>query len=329
MGDLDTNDSRPARPLISVVVPCYNEEAVIGVTHPRLAAALAALPVEYEIVYVNDGSRDRTLALLGAIQKADAHVRVIGFSRNFGHQIAVTAGIDHAVGDAVVIIDADLQDPPELIGEMIARWREGYDVVYGKRTERAGESAFKRASAGLFYRFLNRMSDTPVPLDTGDFRLIDRAVADAMRRMPEHDRFLRGMVAWLGFRQHALAYKRDPRAAGETKYPLRKMLAFATDGILSFSISPLRVATWLGLFITFAACGGIVYGVAFRLATQEWLSGFVWLFLAILLLGGVQLTMLGVVGEYVGRIYREGKDRPLYLVRERLGFDTREAGPPR
>ncbi len=311
------------------MVPCYNEEAVIGVTHPRLAAALAALPVEHEIVYVNDGSRDRTLALLGAIQKADAHVRVIGFSRNFGHQIAVTAGIDHAVGDAVVIIDADLQDPPELIGEMIARWREGYDVVYGKRTERAGESAFKRASAGLFYRFLNRMSDTPIPLDTGDFRLIDRAVADAMRRMPEHDRFLRGMVAWLGFRQYALAYKRDPRAAGETKYPLRKMLAFATDGILSFSISPLRVATWLGLLITFAACGGIVYGVASRLATQEWLSGFVWLFLAILLLGGVQLTMLGVVGEYVGRIYREGKDRPLYLVRERLGFDSREAGPSR
>ncbi|HEY1706777.1 MAG TPA: glycosyltransferase family 2 protein [Rhizomicrobium sp.] len=317
----DPSDSRPAHPLISVVVPCYNEEAVIGVTHPRLSAAMAALPVDYELVYVSDGSRDRTLGLLRDIQKADPHVRVVGFSRNFGHQIAVTAGVDHAKGDAIAIIDADLQDPPELIGDMIAKWREGYDVVYGKRISRAGESAFKLATARWFYRLLNRLSDTVIPLDTGDFRLIDRQVADAMREMPEHDRFLRGMVAWLGFRQYALPYSRDARVAGETKYPLRRMIAFATDGILSFSISPLRVAVWLGVITAGFAIVGIVYALFIRLFSHEWVSGWASLLFAILLMGGVQLIMLGIVGEYVGRIYREGKKRPLYLVRERFGFD--------
>jgi dolichol-phosphate mannosyltransferase len=312
--------SRPERPLISVVVPCYNEEAVIGITHSRLSGVLRALPVAHEIVYVNDGSKDRTLALLKEIQGHDVQVRIVAFSRNFGHQIAVTAGIDHASGDAIVIIDADLQDPPELIGEMIAKWREGYDVVYGTRTERAGESTFKVATARWFYRLLNSLSDTPIPLDTGDFRLIDRAVADAMRDMPEHDRFLRGMVAWLGFRQYALSYRRDARAAGETKYPLRKMIAFAADGILSFSISPLRAAVWFGLATAAIALCGIAYDIFTRLFTHEWVSGWASLLFAILLVGGVQLIMLGVVGEYVGRIYREGKRRPLYLVRERLGF---------
>jgi dolichol-phosphate mannosyltransferase len=249
-------------------------------------------------------------------------VRVIGFSRNFGHQIAVTAGIDHASGDVLVIIDADLQDPPELIGAMLAKWREGFDVVYGRRSERQGESAFKRASAGLFYRFLNRLSQTPIPLDTGDFRLIDRAVADALRQMPEHDRFLRGMVAWIGFRQYALDYKRDPRAAGVTKYPLRKMIAFATDGILSFSLSPLRLSLWLGLIIATFAGLGLVYALALRLLATTSIAASTPLLLAILLVGGVQLMMLGIVGEYVGRTYREGKARPLYLVRERLGFEN-------
>jgi dolichol-phosphate mannosyltransferase len=315
--------SRPERPLISVVVPCYNEEAVIGITHSRLTAVLSALPAAYEILYVNDGSQDRTLALLKDIQAHDAQVRVVGFSRNFGHQIAVTAGIDHAGGDAIVIIDADLQDPPELVGEMLAKWREGFDVVYGTRTAREGESAFKLATARWFYRLLNGLSDTPIPLDTGDFRLIDKAVADAMREMPEHDRFLRGMVAWLGFRQYALPYKRDARAAGETKYPLRKMIAFAADGILSFSISPLRAAVWLGLATAVIALCGIAYDVFTRLFTHTWVSGWASVLFAILLVGGVQLIMLGVVGEYVGRVYREGKRRPLYLVRERFGFDDK------
>jgi dolichol-phosphate mannosyltransferase len=323
----DPSDNRPQTPLISVVVPCYNEEAVIGLTHPRLSSTLAALGLPYEIVYVNDGSRDRTLALLKDIQAGDSHVRVVGFSRNFGHQLAVTAGIDNAAGDAIVIIDADLQDPPELIGDMIAKWREGYDVVYGRRTIRVGESAFKLATAGLFYRLLNRLSDTAIPLDTGDFRLIDRMVAEAMRNMPERDRFLRGMVAWLGFKQYALDYKRDARAAGETKYPLRKMLAFATDGILSFSIAPLRVAVWLGvLTAAFSVCG-IAWDLFTRLFTRHWVSGWASLLFAVLLMGGVQLIMLGIVGEYVGRIYREGKRRPLYLVRERFGFDDNKKSP--
>lgn len=322
MGD-SSDDSRLGRPLISVVVPCYNEEAVIGLTHSRLSGVLRALPVAHEILFVNDGSRDRTLALLKGIQAHDAQVRVVGFSRNFGHQIAVTAGIDHARGDAIVIIDADLQDPPELIGEMVAKWQEGFDVVYGTRTERVGESVFKVATARWFYRLLNNLSDTPIPLDTGDFRLIDRAVADAMREMPEHDRFLRGMVAWLGFRQYAMPYRRDARVAGETKYPLRKMIAFAADGILSFSISPLRAAVWLGLATAAIALCGIAYDVFTRLFTHGWVSGWASLLFAILLMGGVQLVMLGVVGEYVGRIYREGKRRPLYLVRERFGFDDK------
>lgn len=293
-------------------------------THPRLSAAMAALPVDYEIVYVNDGSRDRTLTLLKDIQAGDPHIRVLGFSRNFGHQIAVTAGIDAAKGDAIVVIDADLQDPPELIAEMIAKWREGFDVVYGRRVSREGESAFKLVTARLFYRLLNKLSDTAIPLDVGDFRLIDRQVADAMQSMPEHDRFLRGMVAWLGFKQFALEYKRDARAAGETKYPLRKMIAFATDGILSFSISPLRVAMWLGLFTAMIAVLGLVYVLFVRLFTHEWVSGWASLIFAILLMGGVQMLMLGIVGEYVGRIYREGKRRPLYLVRERFGFDNKD-----
>jgi glycosyltransferase involved in cell wall biosynthesis len=322
LGDI-SDAFRPDRPLISVVVPCYNEEAVIAITHARLKGVLCSLPFGHEILYVNDGSQDGTIALLKAIQAHDAEVRVVGFSRNFGHQIAVTAGIDHAVGDAIVIIDADLQDPPELIGEMIAKWQEGFDVVYGTRTERVGESTFKVATARWFYRLLNSLSDTPIPLDTGDFRLIDRAVADAMRQMPEHDRFLRGMVAWLGFRQYALAYKRDARVAGETKYPLRKMIAFAADGILSFSISPLRAAVWFGLATAVIALCGIAYDVFTRLFTHAWVSGWASVLFAVLLVGGVQLIMLGVVGEYVGRIYREGKRRPLYLVRERHGFDDK------
>jgi dolichol-phosphate mannosyltransferase len=323
---LVASQHRPLRPRLSLIVPCYNEAAVIGITHPRLVSALSALEADWEIVYVNDGSADATLELLAAIQQGDPRVRVVGFSRNFGHQIAVTAGIDHAGGDVLVIIDADLQDPPELIGAMLDKWRAGFDVVYGRRNERQGESAFKRASAGLFYRFLNRLSETPIPLDTGDFRLIDRAVADALRRMPEHDRFLRGMVAWIGFRQYALDYKRDPRAAGVTKYPLRKMIAFATDGILSFSLSPLRLSLWLGLGIASVAGLALIYLIAQQLFGTIAIRLTTFLLLAVILVGGIQLMMLGIVGEYIGRIYREGKARPLYLVRERLGFEDRKPG---
>jgi dolichol-phosphate mannosyltransferase len=310
------------RPTLSVVVPCYNEEAVIDATHRRLSNVLRRVAPDHEILYVNDGSRDGTLAALATIQQSDPHVRVIGLSRNFGHQIAVSAGIDHALGEAVVIIDADLQDPPELIEHMMGKWREGYDVVYGTRTEREGESAFKLFTARLFYRLLNALSDTPIPLDTGDFRLIARPVALALREMPEQDRFLRGMVSWVGYRQFALPYRRDRRAAGESKYPLRKMLRFATDGILSFSTVPLRIAVWLGLATALLALVGIIYALITRFLTDQWVSGWASLFLAVLLMGGVQLMMLGVVGEYIGRIYREGKRRPLYFVRERMGFSA-------
>lgn len=316
--------SRPA--LLSIVVPCYNEEEVIETTLGRLFAFCDTISdLAVEIICVDDGSRDRTRELLKAQATRDPRLRVIGFARNFGHQIAVTAGMDAAGGDAVVLIDADLQDPPEVIGRMVAKWREGYDVVYGTRTEREGESAFKLATARMFYRTLNRLSDTPIPLDTGDFRLMSRVVVDTLRAMPEQDRFVRGMVSWVGFRQTALPYRRAARYAGTSKYPLRKMLAFATDGILSFSTKPLRVATGLGMASASLALLGIVYALAMRLFTNEWVEGWTALMIAVLFLGGVQLICVGILGEYIGRIYNQSKGRPLYVVQEYVGFD---AQPP-
>jgi dolichol-phosphate mannosyltransferase len=314
--------------LLSVVVPCFNEELVLQETHRRLGAVLAGLDdLDYEVIYVDDGSRDRTPLLLQQLQGGDRRVRVVRFSRNFGHQIAVTAGVEHAAGDAVVLIDADLQDPPEVIGAMVARWREGYDVAYGVRTDRPGESAFKLATARGFYRLINRMSDTAIPLDTGDFRLMDRKVVDALQAMPERDRFVRGMVSWVGFRQIAVPYRRDPRLAGESKYPLLKMVRFALDGITSFSVQPLRVATWLGFAVSALALLGIVYALGLRLFTSHWVTGWTAMMIAVLFLGGVQLLSLGIIGEYVGRIYGEAKRRPLYLVAERHGFrDARPEG---
>ena len=313
--------------MLSVVIPCYNEEAVVVETHRRLGDALAAMDVErYEVLYVDDGSRDATPALLRQLHERDERVRVLRFSRNFGHQIAVTAGIEHAAGDAVVLIDADLQDPPEVIGDMLARWREGYDVAYGLRTDRPGETAFKRATAKWFYRVLNRLSETEIPLDVGDFRLMDRRVADALVAMPERARFVRGMVSWVGFRQVAVPYRRAERFAGETKYPLFKMLRLAVDGLTSFSLVPLRVATWVGFAASGVAMFGIVFALGVRLFTREWVPGWAALFVAVLFIGGVQLVALGIVGEYVGRIYAEVKRRPLYLLQERLGFGAASAG---
>jgi polyisoprenyl-phosphate glycosyltransferase len=274
-------------------------------------------------VYVDDGSRDKTLLQLRSIQAQDEAVRVLSFSRNFGHQIAVSAGIDHAQGEAIVLIDADLQDPPELIRAMLEKWREGYDVVYGQRHSREGESYFKVATARLFYRFINRLSDVPIPLDTGDFRLMSRQVVEVLKRMPEKDRFIRGMVSWVGFRQCALPYERARRYAGVSKYPLRKMVAFATDGILSFSIKPLRLATTMGFLTSGLAIFGILYALVLRLWTSNWVSGWTLLIISVLFLGGVQLICLGIIGEYVGRIYSESKRRPLYLLGETLGFRER------
>jgi len=314
-----------AKTLLSVVVPCFNEEEVLQETHRRLSAVLGELPgMDYEIVYVDDGSRDRTPLLLQQLQRSDRRVRVVRFSRNFGHQLAVTAGVEHAAGDAVVIIDADLQDPPAVIHEMVQRWREGYDVAYGVRTDRPGESAFKLATAKGFYRFINRLSETEIPLDTGDFRLMDRKVVDALQSMPERERFVRGMVSWVGFRQVAVPYRRDPRLAGESKYPLLKMVRFALDGVTSFSVQPLRVATWLGFAVSVAAVLGIVYALALRLFTSDWVTGWTAMMIAVLFLGGVQLISLGIIGEYIGRIYGETKRRPLYVVADRHGFEPVE-----
>jgi polyisoprenyl-phosphate glycosyltransferase len=321
MADLDSQTA-----LVSIVIPCMNEEAVIGITHRRLVEALApARGFEFEFVFVDDGSRDRTLAVLRSLQMSDSRIRVISFSRNFGHQVAVTAGIEHATGDAVVLIDADLQDPPEVILDMLARWQSGVDVAYGVRLEREGERAFKLWTAKAFYRSINRISDIPIPLDTGDFRLMDRKVVNALLEMPERDRFLRGMVAWLGFRQEAVGYRRAPRLAGQTKYPLRRMVHFALDGILSFSLTPLRLAIWVGFATAGFAMLATIYALLVRLLVNVWVPGWTLLFIAISSIGGVQLVCLGVVGEYVGRIYGEAKRRPLYIVQERLGFTSARA----
>jgi dolichol-phosphate mannosyltransferase len=310
--------------LISIVVPCYNEEPVLRETHRRLSEVAAQLrQARCELIYVNDGSRDQTSDILCELQAECADVRVIGLSRNFGHQVAVTAGLENASGDAVVVIDADLQDPPEVIPEMVGRWLDGYDVVYGLRTDRPGETRFKLWTARIFYRLLNRASKIQIPLDVGDFRLMSRRAVDALLRMPERDRFLRGMISWVGFKQVAVLYERAPRFAGESKYPLVKMLRFAVDGILSFSFAPLRLAIWTGFAAMGVAFAGILYAVLLRLYTHDWVRGWASLFVAVLFLGGVQLVCLGIIGEYIGRIYGEVKKRPLYFVQERLGFEQR------
>ncbi len=307
--------------LVSVIVPCYNEEPVIRETHRSLVAVLEQLEgLQHELIYVDDGSHDQTAEILQELHADNEHVRVLLLSRNFGHQVAVTAGLEHASGDAVVVIDADLQDPPEVIKEMVARWRDGYHVVYGLRTDREGETTFKLWTAKTFYWLMNRLSKIRIPLDVGDFRLMDRKVVEALLAMPERDRFLRGMVSWVGFKQVAVLYRRAPRFAGTSKYPLFKMIRFAMDGVLSFSFTPLRLAVWTGFVAIGLAIAGIVYAVVLRLYTTNWVRGWASLFVAMLLMSGVQLISLGIIGEYIGRIYGEVKQRPLYLVQGRLGF---------
>ncbi len=306
-------------PFLSVVVPCFNEELVLKATHDRLVAVLADTG-SFEIIYVDDGSRDGTWELLAELQETDGRVRALRLSRNFGHQLAATAGLDAASGDAVVLIDADLQDPPEVIPAMVERWREGYDVAYGQRLARDGESVFKLCTASAFYRVFNAVATIEAPLDTGDFRLLDRKVVDALGRMREGHRFLRGMVSWLGFRQIAVPYHREARAAGETKYPLRRMLRLATDGILSFSILPLRLATLAGGLSCLAGLGGLLASVAMRLAAGAWPSGTVGVLIAVAAMGGLQLLCLGIAGEYLGRIHLASCHRPLYALSEQRGF---------
>jgi glycosyltransferase involved in cell wall biosynthesis len=317
------DDRRSELTLLSVVVPCYDEESVIQETHERIVNVLSGLEnVDFEIVYVDDGSRDGTLRFLRTLHRNDPRVRVVALSRNFGHQVAVTAGLTFSSGDAVAVIDADLQDPPEVILKMVERWRDGVDVAYGARLEREGETSFKKVTAKVFYRLINHLSDVAIPLDAGDFRLMDREVVDAFLAMPERDRFVRGMVAWVGYRQEPVYYHRVARFAGETKYPLAKMLRLASDGILSFSSAPLRLAVHFGFASACLAIIGIVYAIALRLFTERWVTGWTLLFIAMSFFGGVQLMFLGIMGEYVGRIYGEIKRRPLFLVKERLGFSS-------
>jgi polyisoprenyl-phosphate glycosyltransferase len=316
--------SGPHRELLSVVVPCANEQEGLRETNRRLVTVLESLPMDFEIIYVDDGSSDFTPDILRELQASDPRIRVVRFSRNFGHQMAITAGVEHASGDAVVIIDGDLQDPPEVILHFVEKWNNGYEVVYGVRTERDGESAFKLWTAKYFYRFISKLSDTIIPLDTGDFRLMDRRVVDALLDMPERDRFVRGMVSWIGFSQVAVPYRRAPRVAGSTKFSLLKMMRFATDGIVSFSIVPLRLATWVGFLASGIAILGILITVLERLfGVVGLVKGWASLVIAVLFLGGVQLICMGIIGEYVGRIYGESKRRPLYVVRDRMGFGER------
>ena len=313
--------------LLSVIVPCYNEQDVLRATHERLTSVLAGMSwLDYELIFINDGSHDDTHAILVQLQIVDPHVRVLLLSRNFGHQIAVTAGLEEATGDAVVIIDADLQDPPEVIPQMVQLWRDGNDVVYGSRTDRQGESKFKLWTAKVFYRLINRLSETKMPFDAGDFRLLDRRVVEVINEMPERARFLRGMVSWAGFKQVSLPYERAARHAGTTKYPLTKMLSFAMDGIISFSLVPLKLAIWSGFLAICIAVVGIILAIIDKLLDKHLVRGWASLFVAVLFMGGVQLVSLGILGEYLGRIYTEVKRRPLYVVQERLGF-TRARRP--
>jgi glycosyltransferase involved in cell wall biosynthesis len=315
--------------MLSVIVPCMNEEAVIFETHQRLTQVLEGAGIFFELLYVDDGSTDTTPSILRVLQQRDSRVRVIRFSRNFGHQIAITAGLEHAKGDAMVIIDADLQDPPEVIAKFLKKWEEGNDVVYGVRAERDGETAFKLWTAKIFYRLINRLSDTRIPLDTGDFRLLDRKVVDALLSMPERDRYIRGMISWLGFSQCAVPYHRDARTAGVTKFSMWRMLHFATDGVVSFSILPLRLATWAGFLVSGLALLGIFAVVLEKyLHTTGLVRGWSSTVIAVLFMGGVQLVCLGIIGEYVGRAYGEAKSRPLYVVQERIGFEAQNSSTP-
>ncbi|NOX60472.1 MAG: glycosyltransferase family 2 protein [Chloroflexi bacterium] len=315
------SSSPSPRPTISIVAPVYNEEAILPELYRRVAETMDALGESWELVLVNDGSYDRSLEIMHELHEQDPRVRIVSFSRNFGHQIAITAGMDYAQGDAVIIIDADLQDPPSVIAELVKKWREGYEVVYAVRKERKGESKFKLWTASLFYRLIDKITGVNIPRDTGDFRLLDRKAVNALRRMREHHRFMRGMSVWVGFKQTGVEYVREERYAGETKYPLRKMIRFALDGITSFSYFPLQLATYMGFFIAGLSVVAILITIGLRLSGSRAFYGQASTLVTVLFLGGIQLISLGIIGEYLGRIYDEVKHRPLYIVDEAVGFE--------
>lgn len=301
---------------LSVVVPAYNEEEVLPVFHARLVAALSGVQGGWEVIYINDGSKDGTLNILKALQLADPAVGVVALSRNFGKEAAMSAGLKLSRGDAVILIDADLQDPPELIPDMLRIWQQGADVVNMKRRSRQGETWFKKASAAWFYRVINGLSDVPIPENVGDFRLLSRRCVEALNLLPESNRFMKGLFAWIGYKQITVEYDRHARAAGETKWPYFKLLNFAIEGITGFSVVPLRLASYAGFF---TALGAFVYALVFLVKTLmvgDSVKGFPTLIVTILLLGGLQLMAMGIIGEYLGRLFMESKRRPLYLLDE-------------
>lgn len=303
---------------LSVVVPAYNEQEVLPEFHRRLGAVLDGFEGVCEIVYVNDGSRDSTLAVMRRLQAQDPRVAIVDLSRNFGKETALTAGLDHARGEATVAIDADLQDPPELIPEMIKLWREGFDVVYAQRTVRDGETWFKKATARLFYRAMRRVSRVEVPEDTGDFRLMSRRAMDALRQLRERHRYMKGLFAWIGFPSKALLYKRDPRFAGVTKWNYWKLWSLALEGFTSFTTAPLKIATFFGALVAFLAFLFALFIIYKTLAYGDPVAGYPSLMVVVLFIGGIQLIALGIIGEYLGRMFMETKQRPLYLVKDYL-----------
>lgn len=302
---------------LSVIIPSYNEERNVGIMHERLTKTLSEITDSYEMIFVNDCSKDQTLLRIKELAEKDSHVKYLSFSRNFGHQIAVSAGLDFCTGEAVVIIDGDLQDPPELITQMYERYKEGYKVVYAKRKTREGETWFKKATAKIFYRLLASMTSIDIPVDVGDFRLIDRVIVEHLRNMPEKSKYIRGQIAWIGYKQTFVEYHRDARLYGTTNYPLKKMLRFALDGITAFSDKPLKIASGLGIFSAIVSLLALVYALISHFCFHATITGWTSLILSVLFIGGVQLITIGIIGEYIARINNDVRNRPLYILDEK------------
>jgi glycosyltransferase involved in cell wall biosynthesis len=315
--------SPETHPTLSLVLPIHNEEEVIPELHRRLQSFVERVGAKVEVIFVDDGSRDRSLDLLRELALAEPRYRILSFSRNFGHQVAITAGLDYSTGEAVVVMDADLQDPPEVVIDMVAKWREGFDIVYAIRRTREGETRFKLITARWFYRLFALMIPIEVPLDAGDFRLMSRRVVVALSALRETHRFVRGMVAWIGFKQANVFYDRPGRFAGQTKYPLRKMIRFAIDGITSFSILPLRLSTYIGITMSLASLGITSWAIIAKFILQRTVTGWTAIVVIVTVLSSVQFLMIGILGEYVGRIYEQVKGRPLYVVREGVNLRAR------
>jgi polyisoprenyl-phosphate glycosyltransferase len=302
---------------ISVIIPVYNEEANIPFLFDRLSHVLSALENTIEYIFINDGSKDRSIQLIKELSEKNSSVKYIDFSRNFGHQVAITAGLDHCTGKAAIIMDADLQDPPELIIQLYNKWKEGYEVVYAKRLVRQGDGFVKKVTAKMFYRLLKKITAINIPLDTGDFRLIDRKVVDVLKQMPEQQKFLRGQISWIGFRQTFVEYDREPRYSGKTSYTYKKMLHFALDGIISFTNLPLKFATLTGFIVSGISFFMILYTLYSRFISKNYVPGWTSLMLTVLFIGGVQLISLGIIGEYISRMNANTKNRPLYIINEK------------